>query len=400
MFDQLFCLPAILARHRNAPLPEERTRFLGHLAQLGLSHRTLLDVASLLLVIVQKLDLANRPGESVTRDEIRQKAGTRREAFVSFATRWLDYLGRLKEPPIPAGRFADKLVAFSDFMRVERDLSPVTIRERCGIVGRILDRLAVPDGSLRDVSAGQIDDALLELVNRAGYSRRTVQGWASHLRIFLRHAEDRGWCRAGLAASIQSPRVFAQSSLPVGPSWDEVRRMLAMTEGDRPADIRDRGVLLLLALYGLRAGEVRQLRLDDLDWERERIRVACPKTRRVRSYPLIRSAGDAIARYLRDVRPRSAHRELFLTLLPPIRPLHGLWDLVGKRLRKVGVTSPRCGPHSLRHACATHLLAENFSLKEIGDLLGHQVPNTTRIYAKVDLAGLRRVADFELGGLL
>jgi integrase len=176
--------------------------------------------------------------------------------------------------------------------------------------------------------------------------------------------------------------------------------MLAMTEGNRPADIRDRGVLMLLAIYGLRASEVRHLCLGDLDWECERIRVACPKTWRVRTYPLIRSVGDAIVRYLREVRPQTSRRELFLTLLPPIRPLRHLWDLVGKRLRKVGSTSPRCGPHSLRHACATHLLAENFSLKEIGDLLGHQLPNTTRIYAKVDLVGLRQVADFELGGLL
>jgi integrase len=173
-----------------------------------------------------------------------------------------------------------------------------------------------------------------------------------------------------------------------------------MTQGNRPADIRDRAVLMLLAIYGLRTDEVRHLRLDDLDWESETIRVACPKTKRVRTSPLVRSVGDAILRYLREVRPQSVHRELFLTLLPPIRPLRGMWDLVGKRLRKLGVKSPHQGPHALRHACATHLLAEGFSLKEIGDHLGHQLPNTTRIYAKVDFPGLRKVADFDLGGVL
>ena len=125
-----------------------------------------------------------------------------------------------------------------------------------------------------------------------------------------------------------------------------------------------------------------------------------PKTRRVRTYPLTRPVGDAVLRYLKEVRPPSVHRELFLTLLPPIRPLRGLWDLVGKRLRSLGVTTPHHGPHTLRHACATHLLAEGLSLKEIGDHLGHQQPNTTRIYAKVDLAGLQQVADFNLEGLL
>jgi integrase/recombinase XerD len=188
--------------------------------------------------------------------------------------------------------------------------------------------------------------------------------------------------------------------LPMGPSWDEVRRLLAMTESDRPIDIRDRAVSMLLAIYGLRTDEVRHLRLEDLDWENETIRVRCPKPGRVRTFPLVRSVGDAILRYLKEVRPQSVHREVILTLLPPIRPLRGVWDLVGKRLRKLGVTSPHCGPHALRHACATHLLAEGFSLKEIGDHLGHQLPNTTMIYAKVDFAGLQKVADFDLGGIL
>jgi integrase/recombinase XerD len=400
MFDQLFSLPAVRARHRNAPLAEERIRFLRHLAELGLSRRTLLDIAALLLVIVEKLDLANRPGVSISQEEIRQKAMTRIEAFVSIATRWLRFLGRLERRPTPTGRFTDKINVFADFMRHEKNLSPVTIHERCFIVQRVLDRLAIPDDSLSAVSVAEIDSALLGLINEVGYARRTIRGWTSHLRVFLRFAEARGWCRDGLAAAIQSPRAYTHSLVPIGPSWDEVRRLLAMTQGNRPADIRDRAVLMLLAVYGLRADEVRRLRLDDLDWEGETIQVTCPKTKRVRTFPLVGSVGNAIVRYLEEVRPKSVHRELFLTLLPPIRPLRGIWDLVGKRLRKLEVASPHLGPHALRHACATHLLAKGFSLKEIGDHLGHQQPNTTRIYAKVDFASLRKVADFDLGGVL
>jgi site-specific recombinase XerD len=399
MFDQLFSLPAVRARHRIAPLAEERIRFLQHVAELGLSRRTLLEFAPLLLVIVERLDLANRPRVCISQEEIRRKATTKSEPFVSVATRWLRFLGQLEQPPKPVSRFADKIAAFADVMR-NKDLSPVTIHERCWIVQRVLDQLASPDGSLGAVSVGEIDSALLRLIYEGGYTRRTIQGWTSHLRVFLRFAETRGWCRDGLAAAIQSPRVYTHSLVPVGPSWNEVRRLLAMTQGNRPADIRDRAVLMLLAIYGLRTDEVRHLRLDDLDWESETIRVACPKTKRVRTSPLVRSVGDAILRYLREVRPQSVHRELFLTLLPPIRPLRGMWDLVGKRLRKLGVKSPHQGPHALRHACATHLLAEGFSLKEIGDHLGHQLPNTTRIYAKVDFPGLRKVADFDLGGVL
>jgi integrase len=110
--------------------------------------------------------------------------------------------------------------------------------------------------------------------------------------------------------------------------------------------------------------------------------------------------GDAILRYLQAGRPRSHHREVFLTLQAPIRPLRNINYVVAHRLRPLGLSIPHPGPHALRHACATHLLAEGLSLKEIGDYLGHQSPDATRIYAKVDLVGLCRVADFDLGGLL
>jgi site-specific recombinase XerD len=292
------------------------------------------------------------------------------------------------------------VAAFADFMRVERGLSPVTVRGRCWLVQRFLDRLGTTDGSLRTVTISQIDAALLGMLTPGGYSRDTVQTWASDLRAFFRFAEMRGWCRSGLAAAIQSPRVYSLDSLPAGPSWNDVRRLLATTTGDRPGDVRDRAILMLLAIYGLRAGEVTHLRLEDFDWEHELFSVTSSKTRKARTYPLSRPVGDAVLRYLKEVRPRSAHREVFLSLHAPIRPLRVLWSVVGTRLRSLGVATAHHGPHALRHACASHLLAQGLSLKEIGDHLGHQDPDATRIYAKVDLGGLRQVADFDLGGLL
>jgi integrase/recombinase XerD len=108
-----------------------------------------------------------------------------------------------------------------------------------------------------------------------------------------------------------------------------------------------------------------------------------------------------VLRYLREVRRKSARREVFLNLQAPFGPMSSsvLGHLVRKRLRALGVTLPHYGPHALRHSCATHLLAQGLSLKEIGDHLGHQSPETTRLYAKVDLVGLRAVGDFDLEGL-
>ena len=152
----------------------------------------------------------------------------------------------------------------------------------------------------------------------------------------------------------------------------------------------------------MRAGEVRGLKLEDLDWEKELIHLSRPKSRRRQCYPLSYTAGEAILRYLQEVRPRVSCREVFLSLKAPVRPLGGgvLYDLVSDRLRSLSVSLPQYGPHSLRHACATRLLAEGLSMKEIGDHLGHRKADTTRVYAKVDLAGLRQVADFDLGGLV
>ena len=199
-----------------------------------------------------------------------------------------------------------------------------------------------------------------------------------------------------------APRVFTHEGLPVGPAWDDVKRLLAATEGDRPVDIRDRALLMLLAVYGLRAGEVTALCLKDFDWEREVLSVPHSKSQRPRTYPLCRPVGDAVLRYLREVRPQSDRQEVFLTVIAPFRPLaaDGLGGVVRNRLHSLGLTLPHYGPHVLRHACATHLLSQGFTLKEIGNHLGHRSPDATCIYAKVDLGALRAVGDFDLEDLL
>ena len=416
MFDQLFTRPHALARHHACPLVAERLAYLDHLAAQGTSRKYLRGIADYLLVVTDRLHLADRPSEAISHEEIERQAVLwandqsrssnwkegcfSQTAFRSHATRWLQFLGRLERRPHPVSPYTGVVTAFADFMRGERGLSPVTVRGRCWFVQRILERLDTADCSLSTVTISQIDAILLEMLTHGGYARNSVQTWACALRAFFRFAEMRGWCRSGLAAAIQGPRVYSLDSLPAGPSWDDVRRLLATTTGDRPTDIRAHAILMLLAIYGLRAGEVTRLRLEDFDWERELFSVTSSKTRKARTYPLSRPAGDAVLRYLKEVRPRSAYREVFLSLHAPIRPLRTLWSVVSHRLRSLGVVTAHQGPHALRHACASHLLAQGLSLKEIGDHLGHQDPDATRIYAKVDLVGLRQVADFDLGGLL
>ena len=159
---------------------------------------------------------------------------------------------------------------------------------------------------------------------------------------------------------------------------------------------------MLLIAYGLRSGEVAGLRLDDLDWEAETLRVHCPKPGRTHHYPLSRGVGQTILRYIRELRPPRPERTLFLTLNAPIRPLSrsAIAHVVSSRLDRLGITGKRRGAHALRHAAAQHLLDHGLSMKEVGDYLGHRSVLATSGYAKVQLGILREVADIDLEGLV
>ncbi len=417
MFQELFERPHAIQKQLTTPLLEERLCFLAHCAEHGAARRTLKEIAYYQLIIIDRLKLLD--AGSITRTEIEAAAecwaqrptgfpGFRtrpspvsRVRFIKHATHWLGFIGRLQTPELRPGPFAEFVGEFAIFMREERGLSSETIRSRLHEIKKYLEQFHGQRLSLRDLTATHIDDAMLYRINQAGYARRTVQTHASILRAFFRYAEQRGWCRSGLAAAIKAPRVFRHETLPFAPSWDDVQRLLAGTVGVHPVDIRDRAILLLLAVYGLRVGELCRLQIEDLDWARELLHVRRVKQGPVQQLPLSLTVGDAILRYLREVRPRVNHRELFLTMRAPLRPLTrgAVGRMVSRRWQPLDVALEHYGPHSLRHACATRLINQGASLKEIGDQLGHRNAETTRIYAKVDLPHLREVANFDLGGL-
>jgi integrase len=161
-------------------------------------------------------------------------------------------------------------------------------------------------------------------------------------------------------------------------------------------------MIILFALYGIRRGELCALRLESFDWEKEQLIVKRGKLYCEQLYPLVREAGDAVLLYLQKGRPRATHRELFLSSTAPFGPItgNGVSSILQRHMRALGEQLPHFGPHSLRHACATHLLAAGCSVKEIGDHLGHRDPRSTLVYAKVDLKALREVARLDLGGLI
>ena len=394
-------------------MAEERIAYLRHRSEQGMARNTLIDFARYLLAIAECLHLSKRSGELISVAEVQRTAAawarrqgrtdTAQTAFHFLALRWLGFLGRLKESSSAPHPYAAPLAAYADYMRDERGLSAVTIAKRCWAVQDFLKRLKVPEARLDRITIADIDAAFLAMTANGGLARSTLNVRARGLQSFFSYTEVRGWSRAGLAAAIHVPRIYAQESLPKGPSWQEVQATLRMTEGDRPGDVRASAILMLFAVYALRAREVARLRLDDIDWEEQVLVISGDKTGRTRTYPLARPVGDAILRYLKGARPRSSQRQVFLTLRAPFRPLTGmaLYSIVAKNTHNLAVPLSEYGPRSFRHACATHLLNEGgLSMKEVGDHLGHRDPDSTQTYAKVNLASLRAVSDLDLGGKL
>ena len=153
-------------------------------------------------------------------------------------------------------------------------------------------------------------------------------------------------------------------------------------------------ILQLLTTYGLRAGEIAQLRLDNIDWRKETIHIAPGKTGKDLWLPLTAGVGKAILRYLKDRRPPSKYREIFLLTCAPWTPLKSgnIGYVVNRHIKLAGLNLPRGGPHLLRHSFATRLVRAGASLKEIGDLLGHRDPESTHTYTKTATERLREVA--------
>jgi len=417
MLDHLHQSAAVIARHRAAPMLADRERFLAHCAEQSYKPRMLRKVAWLLLIIVSCMPTDQ---QMIGRGEIRRiarlaKTHMKSHPFTAngkwsehtcqllerYAIKWYSFLGQLDTTNRSNSAFDHHVSAFERFMRDERGLSEVTIETRCLRVSNFLESMLPALQSLKLLTIRDLDD-YLHLQSERGWCRSSLSALASDLRSFVRYAEGQGWCVAGLAALIESPRMYSDERLPSYMTWSDVQALIASLTRDDAVTIRDRAIILLLANYGFRRGEVARLKLHDIDWEEMTLKITREKQRRVQCYPLTQIVGDALIRYLTEVRPRCSHREVFLAMKAPLRPLsaESISPIVRSRSAAIRDGALAYSPHNLRHACAQHLLSEGFSLKKIGDQLGHRSATATAIYAKIDLPRLRQVAEIDLGELL
>lgn len=250
----------------------------------------------------------------------------------------------------------------------------------------------------------EIDLGALRATDVIGFVRREAQRLrprglkqvVNGLRSFLRYALYRGEIKGALISAV--PAVAAWTATPPlsrAISAEHARRVIASCDPCTAVGRRDRAVLLLLARLGLRGGEVLTMLLEDIDWDAGMLRVR-GKNGHQCLMPLPVDVGEAMAADLRQGRPTSQDRHVFLRTRAPHQCLlegsDGIGSIVRNAIERAGVDTPHKGSHQFRHALAVGMLRGGASLPEIGELLRHRSQLSTSIYAKVDLAALRPLA--------
>ncbi len=309
--------------------------------------------------------------------------------------------GRWPILPVPADEYESlhlQIVrGYDEWMSELRGLATETRHGRCTEADRFFKWLRESGGKneLAALSVADIDDYVRS--RGASVRRTTRKGITVRLRSFLRHLHFAGITERNLSTAVIGPTLYAFEGIPSALRAEDVQRVLKVTRRDRSAmGRRDYAILVLLATYGLRAGEITALRLDDIDWKHSRLQVQHSKTRAHSTLPLLSEPGDAILEYLREGRPETELRELFIRGRAPYRAFargSSLYTPIRRRLAIAAVTpSGKKGPHAFRHARAVTLLRSKVPLKLIGDVLGHRSTRSTGAYLKLATDDLRGVA--------
>ena len=293
-------------------------------------------------------------------------------------------------PPTPVEA---ALGRFQQYLRQERSLSEATVINYTPVARSFLSE-SFPKGALhfQRITAADITAFVQRQASLVTSKRAPLVVTA--LRSFLRYLFVRGIVANDLATCVPTIATWSLSNVPRFLAGEQIQKILASCDKETAIGKRDYALLLLLARLGLRAGEVVALTLDDFDWEAGLVTVR-GKGKRVARMPVPSEVGTAIADYLSTGRPRCSSRRVFIRAKAPLTGFANsiaICSLVDRAMERAGVESEYRGSHVFRHSLATGMLNHGASLDEIGDLLRHRRPETTRIYAKVDLVSLRSIA--------
>jgi site-specific recombinase XerD len=281
------------------------------------------------------------------------------------------------------------IVSFRDWFRQHRGAAESTLRQYARGAAALIDTLGADPSCWNAV---QVRKFMLDRSRRCGAG--TTQKLITSLRAFLRYLRFRGLCSSDLDQAVPAFAHWRLARLPRCLSAEEVDRLIAACAGRSPRRLRDRAIILMLVRLGLRAGDVSQLRLSDIDGQCGTLRVVGKGRHEVR-LPLPQDVGEAILRYLECRPPVHSSDRVFLRHIAPFKPLlsgHGVSNVVKRALRRAGIKAPAKGAHLLRHTAATEMLRHGVPLHQIGLVLRHRSLDMTAYYAKADVALLKQVA--------
>jgi len=283
---------------------------------------------------------------------------------------------------------------YETWLREERGLAAASIDslmwEGRNFLVWQLDRHGVD--SLMAMTVGEVDGYME--TRSSHQTRRSVKDVAERLRSMLRYLHRTGRTAIDLSPHVVAPLLYAYEGVPSILTPDQIAAVLQAAGADKtPVGLRDHAILQLLATYGLRSGEICNLRIEDIDWRAEVIRIRHTKTRARSFLPLMATAGEAVLAYLQSGRPVTDAREIFIRTRAPYRKLGSLADMVRRRLDDAGVKpAGKNGSHIFRHARAVEMLRAAVPQKVIGDLLGHRSAESTAPYLKLATEDLRAIA--------
>lgn len=316
-------------------------------------------------------------------------AAHRRRGALGFV-RYLREQQVIHAAALPGTAASDpRLEAFVDWLRRERGATGETIRRYRHEAGRWLNALGPESvnydaASIRSIVLGQGPER----------SRASIRMTVTVLRSFLRFMVSHGVCAPSLINAVPPATRRKLATLPRTIPVETVERIIASCSAGTPVEVRDRAIILLLARMGLRAGDVWQLRLTDVDWRTGRLRLH-GKSRRTVMLPLPQDAGDALLAYIEQARPITATDRVFLRVQAPFTPLRSASEIAGivaRVLHRGGFSGLPTGSHVFRHSLASAWLRDGSDLDHIGVALRHASRDTTAIYAKIDVAMLQDVA--------
>lgn len=319
-------------------------------------------------------------------------------SFRGIFKQFLRFHGKLKLPGSLILPFEGYLDEFDSFNR-SKNHTPRSVESHRVKVAPFLRWFSTRKKNLRHLTVADVDK-FVAAKQKHGWATATLSSHTQAIRVFIRFAHMKGWC-SDIADGIKAPYHSKFAVPSQARDWSEVERLLATTNGSDHAAIRAKAALTLISRYALRSSEIAQLLLSDFDWKKITLTLRRSKRGRQQRLPLLPDVRRAVLRYIR-IRPRCSCRNLFVTLRPRFRPIgrRSFYNLTADRLKQLGITSGRLGPHSIRHARVMQLLRDGTPIHEIGDFLGQRHPESPLFYAKFDVELLRQVADFRLEGLL